>query len=271
MIYEFFSFYNEFDMLELKLREHAPYVDRFVITESNRTYNQIEKPYRLEQKWARYSDWQHKITYVKFDATGLEPGWTTEHAQREHGVSSVTPAPEDIVLITDLDEFLTAKDFDALDRSVDLKREVLFQMTCYWCFADVVHNRGQMAIAACRYKNYVDSTTHRRPQKRFEHLPDPLQDTCVIPGGIHLTWMGDREQFEQKLQGSIEGYKWSQNRSNDEMWDSRSKNRLFHWKSKFKKGETRYLALQDNTEMSATMKQYIMDKPNWLLGSKESS
>ena len=61
MIYEFFSFYNEFDMLELKLQEHAPYVDQFVITESNKTYNQIDKPHRLEQQWQRYSKWHNKI------------------------------------------------------------------------------------------------------------------------------------------------------------------------------------------------------------------
>ena len=39
MIYETFMFLNEFDMLELKLQEHDPYVDRFVITESNRNFN----------------------------------------------------------------------------------------------------------------------------------------------------------------------------------------------------------------------------------------
>jgi hypothetical protein len=271
MLLEYFSFYNEFDMLDLKLQEHAPHVDRFVITESNRTYNQIDKPYRLEQQWQRYAPWHDRITYLKFDATGLEPGWPTEEAQREHGIRNVVPDREDTVLITDLDEFLTAKDFDALDKSIDLKREVLFNMTCYWCFADVVHNRGQMAIAACRYDNYVNSTTHRRPQKAFQHRDDPLEDTCVIEGGIHLTWMGDRAQFEEKLLGSIEGYNWSKHKSSDEMWESKTKNRLFYWKAKFKKGETRYLPLSDNTQFSDAMKDYISKKPNWLLDPKESS
>jgi hypothetical protein len=269
MIIEYFSFYNEYDMLELKLQEHAAHVDRFVITESNRTYNQIPKPHRLREQWQRYAPWHDKITYTQFDATGLEPGWPTEQAQREHGISIHTPAPNDIALITDLDEFLTPREFEFMLKHIDDKREILFAMTCYWCFADVVLNRTQPAMAACRYKNYVNTNTHRRPMKVFEGTGDPYSRTLVKQGGIHLTWMGDREQFEQKLQGSIEGYDWSQGRSLDEMWHNKSHNRLFHWKPKFKNGNTRYLALQDNQEMTATMKQFIGNRQEWLLGSKE--
>jgi hypothetical protein len=269
MIIEYFSFYNEFDMLELKLQEHAAHVDRFVITEGNRTYNQIPKPYRLREQWQRYAPWHDRITYTQFDATGLEPGWPTERAQREHGITQVVPNQKDIVLITDLDEFMTPWDFEFISQHIDDKREVLFAMTCYWCFADVVLNRKQPAIAACRYANYIDSNTHRRPMKEFEGSRDPYADTLVKDGGIHLTWMGDRTQFEEKLLGSIEGYNWSKDRSSNEMWENKTNNRLFYWKAKFKAGNTKYLALKDNQEMSATMKQYIHNRPEWLLGSKE--
>lgn len=264
MITEYFSFYNEYDMLELKLQEHAPHVDRFVITESNKTYNQIDKPYRLPQQWDRYKQWHDKITYVKFDATGLESGWPTEEAQREHGVRTVTPAPEDIVLITDLDEFLMTKDFAAMHEFIDRKREVLFEMTCYWCFADVMHDRGQKAIAACRYKNYINTTTHRRPQKVFQHLDDPLQDTFIIKGGIHLTWMGDEQRFKEKLLGSIEGYDWTHGKNADDMWREKQDNRLFHWKPKFKSKNTKIIDVSTNNSFSESMREYILSHPEWL-------
>ena len=53
MIYEAFMFLNEFDMLDLKLQEHGPYVDKFIITESNRNFNQIEKPYIFCMRYTR--------------------------------------------------------------------------------------------------------------------------------------------------------------------------------------------------------------------------
>ena len=69
MIYEAFMFLNEFDMLDLKLQEHGPYVDKFIITESNRNFNQIEKPYIFMEQYDRYQKYHDKIIYQKFDAT----------------------------------------------------------------------------------------------------------------------------------------------------------------------------------------------------------
>ena len=106
-------------MLELKLQEHDPYVDRFVITEANKTYNQIDKPYRLESQWARYKKWHHKITYLKFDATGLESGWPTEHTQREWPIKQFNLKSEDLIVMSDLDEFLLPQDWEWIASNIN--------------------------------------------------------------------------------------------------------------------------------------------------------
>lgn len=266
MTYEFFSFYNEFDMLELKLQEHDAHVDQFVITESNRTYNQIDKPYRLEQQWQRYLKWHNKIKYLKFDARGLEAGWPTEHAQREWPISQVDLQDEDIMIISDLDEFLRPIDWENLKININNgKREILFEMECYWCYANVHHKLKQRALCAVQKKNYVDARTHRRPIITFKMLPNPLEKTQVIPGGVHLTWMGDRETFEQKLMGSIEGYSWSQGRTPAEMWHEKNTNSLFSHKAKFKKSKLEMVALEDNPMFTDSMKAFITKQKHWLL------
>ena len=265
MIYEFFSFYNEYDMLELKLQEHAQHVDRFVITESNRTYNQIDKPYRLEQQWDRYRTWHDKIHYLKFDATGLEMGWPTEHAQREHGPRSVALEPTDIMVISDLDEFLRDEDWLWLDKNIgNCKREILFEMECYWCFADVQHARKQQALAVTQRRKYINSTLHRRPMKILADHANPMSDTTVQPGGIHLTWMGDEQRFREKLLGSIEGYNWTQGKSADEMWSQKQRNQLFSWKPKFKTKNTKMVDVRTNNSFSVTMREYMLKHPEWL-------
>lgn len=266
MISEFFSFYNEFSMLELKLQEHDAHVDQFVITEANKTYNQIDKPYRLESQWNRYKKWHHKITYLKFDATGLEPGWSTEQAQRAWPISQTDLQAEDIMVISDLDEFLTPPDWANLIANIDCgKREILFEMQCYWCYADVVHKSRQRALAAVRTKNYVNPECHRRPQLVFDKLQNPFVDTLLLQGGVHLTWMGDRETFEQKLMGSIEGYSWSQGRTPEEMWHEKKGSSLFSHKAKFKKSKLEMVTLEDNTMFTDSMKAFINKQPNWLL------
>jgi hypothetical protein len=265
MIYEFFSFYNEHDMLELKLQEHAQHVDRFVITESNRTYNQIDKPYRLEQQWDRYQQWHDKIHYLKFNADGLETGWPTEQAQREHGPCSVALEPQDIMVISDLDEFLRDEDWLWLEQNIsNYKREILFEMECYWCFADVQHARRQQALAVTQRHKYINSTLHRRPMKTFADQPNPLSDTTVQLGGVHLTWMGDEQRFREKLLGSIEGHSWTRGKDANEMWRQKQRNQLFNWKPKFKTKNTKIVDIQKNNSFSASMREYMLKHPEWL-------
>ena len=265
MIYEFFSFYNEFDMLELKLQEHDPYVDRFVITEANKTYNQIDKPYRLESQWARYKKWHHKITYLKFDASGLESGWPTEHAQREWPITQFNLKSEDLIVISDLDEFLLPQDWEWIASNIhNVTREILFEMQCYWCYANIKHRAPQKATAVVLNKNYVNTLTHRRPQKVFADKTNPLIDTTIRRSGIHLTWMGDRETFLQKLDGSIEGYNWSKDSPKKDMWEKKKANSLFHWKAKFKRTKLEFAPIESNIYFTESMKSYILKHPEWI-------
>ncbi len=253
-------------MLELKLQEHAPHVDQFVITESNKTYNQIDKPHRLEQQWQRYSKWHNKIKYLKFDAKGLEAGWPTEHAQREHGPQQIKFQPEDVLVIDDLDEILRPQDWQWLKDNIRTsRREVLFDMTTYYCYADVLLNRTQRALSAVLGKNYISSLTHRRPQQVFEKNTNPLEHTTVHPGGLHMSWFGGEHQFKEKLQGSIEGHAWTQGRNTDEEWQNKQKGQLFHYKVKFKKSKTTRVPLSQNNTMTDSMKEFIKKHPEWLL------
>lgn len=265
MIYEFFSFYNEFDMLELKLQEHSPYVDRFIITEANKTYNQIDKPYRLESQWDRYKSWHKKITYLKFDATGLEAGWHTEHAQREWPIHQVDMETEDIMLISDLDEFLLPQGWYNITDMINDNKSLLLESECYWCHANVKHRTPQYTIAAIKKKYFVNALQHRRPQLVFADKPNPLEHITIVQGGAHLTWMGDQKMFEQKLDGSIEGHQWSKEMERNKLWENKKQNKLFNWKAKFKKSKLEIVPLEDNIIFTDSMKAFIKKQPNWLL------
>ena len=65
-IYDCFTFYNEFDLLELRLSEHYDYVDKFVICEANKTHQGHDKPFFLEDNWDRYKRFHYKIIIAYF-------------------------------------------------------------------------------------------------------------------------------------------------------------------------------------------------------------
>ena len=64
-IYDCFSFFNELDLLELRLNILDPYVDYFVITEANITHSGLPKPFYYEENKERFAKWQDKIIHVK--------------------------------------------------------------------------------------------------------------------------------------------------------------------------------------------------------------
>jgi beta-1,4-mannosyl-glycoprotein beta-1,4-N-acetylglucosaminyltransferase len=52
-IYDCFTFYNEFDLLEIRLEELYDVVDYFVIVEGNRTFQNSSKPYLFLENISR--------------------------------------------------------------------------------------------------------------------------------------------------------------------------------------------------------------------------
>ena len=60
-IFSFFMFFNENDLLEIKLNEEQDYIEKFIIIESLQTHNGKNKPKYFDEK--RFIQFQNKIEY----------------------------------------------------------------------------------------------------------------------------------------------------------------------------------------------------------------
>lgn len=118
-IYDCFTFYNEYDILELRLRTLYDVVDYFVICELDVTQSGDKKPYNFESHKEKYRQYLDKIIYLKeTDAPVLQHDkleqenslimngdWAIENYQRNCIMHALQKCrPEDIVIISDLDE-----------------------------------------------------------------------------------------------------------------------------------------------------------------------
>ena len=63
MVYDCFQFFNELDILKLRLHIMNPVVDRFVISEATETFSGNPKPLYYEDRALRSSEYEtkHKI------------------------------------------------------------------------------------------------------------------------------------------------------------------------------------------------------------------
>ena len=65
MIFDCFNFFNELDILELRLNILYDYVDYFVIVESSVTHSGHDKPFYFEDNKSRYEKFLDKIIHYK--------------------------------------------------------------------------------------------------------------------------------------------------------------------------------------------------------------
>jgi beta-1,4-mannosyl-glycoprotein beta-1,4-N-acetylglucosaminyltransferase len=125
-IYDCFSFYNEFDLLEIRLQELYDQVDYFVISEANTTHSGIPKNFQLLDNWERYKPWADKIIHVKVeDMPGVtekfrinpdtgkpelwKDCWHNERHQRNCLVRGLSQCSHnDIIIMGDVDEVVRA-------------------------------------------------------------------------------------------------------------------------------------------------------------------
>lgn len=124
MIVDAFMFYNEFNVLELRLELLDNYVDRFVIVESEVNHVGGPKELFFQNNRERYSRWAHKITHVVVTAeeSPKDPSpWAREKYQRHcilRGLEGVPDAA--VVMISDVDEIpdMTKVRWDSLPHPV---------------------------------------------------------------------------------------------------------------------------------------------------------
>ena len=108
MIYDCFTFFNELDLLEIRLNELSPVVDKFVLVEADRTFTNEKKSFSFEENRERYKQFHEKIIHIKISEYTQESclnAWYMEFYQRNKiGDGLQNCQDDDIILISDIDE-----------------------------------------------------------------------------------------------------------------------------------------------------------------------
>lgn len=111
MLIDTFMFYNEFDVLELRLELLDKYVDKFVLVESEINHVGTLKELYFDKNKERYSKWLPKIKHiiVTYDESPKDSNpWSREKYQREcikRGlIGDETITDDSLIMVSDVDE-----------------------------------------------------------------------------------------------------------------------------------------------------------------------
>jgi len=135
-VYDCFKFFNEFDVLEIRLNELNDKVDKFILVEATRGQRNQDKPLYFNENKEHYAKFLHKIVHVvvdqfpEFEQIGTSDWWGVENFQRNQimkGLELCKPNDRDIVIISDLDEIVRNEKVDQLVKLIDKKKnDVVF-------------------------------------------------------------------------------------------------------------------------------------------------
>ena len=106
-IVDSFLFFNEIDILELRLNILYDYVDYFVITEADRTFSGIRKEFNYLKNKTKFKKFEDKIIYNQVNIPdNITITWDREIFQRNYPLLKIKDifSPNDIILTSDIDE-----------------------------------------------------------------------------------------------------------------------------------------------------------------------
>lgn len=115
MLYDCFCFFNELDLLEIRLNELDAVVDTFVLVEAELTHNGDPKPLYFESNKNRFDKFLYKIVHIVVrkeefapamaGQTFQEQAWMRENIQRNAIAKGLKNAQDDdLIMVSDLDE-----------------------------------------------------------------------------------------------------------------------------------------------------------------------
>lgn len=183
MIYDCFSFFNELDILEIRLNILDEYVDFFVLGESEQTFSNKNKSLIYHENKSRFERWNHKIIHVIHPKTNSANSFEIAAYQKDNLKIGLSGAhDEDIIYFGDVDEIWKPKQID--DKVYNLRQ---FNYSYY------LNNRSSeewVGTVVLKYKNIKEGSFNYFRANHTNELND---------GGWHFTNMGGEEQIIRKL------------------------------------------------------------------------
>ena len=225
-IYDCFQFFNELDLLELRLELLYDHVDYFVISETNRTHSDLEKPLFFLENKEKYEKYLDKIIYVnhefpqdilnmgrkeggdlytkqynkiseRYDIEENEgqlkkyPTFCRDYLQKEFiKFGLVDCDDDDLIMISDLDEFPDPKYIDEV--RIKNLNNVVFMQDCFYYNINTLAHTNWYGNYVVRYSDTKDvSLTHLKNKRvNFEKL---------FKAGWHFSFMGGPERVKTKI------------------------------------------------------------------------
>ena len=209
MVIDAFMFFNELDLLEIRLNILDPYVDKFVIVEARHTFMGKEKLlYYLENK-ERFAKWNDKIIHYivddisekEWNKAKLSPNvgagehwWVREFSQKENILKALTQCrDDDVIFVSDLDEIWNP---EAISLAMEKDRIYKCKQIAYHYYLNNHSDQDINGWVGTHFGTYAMLKKYG-----VNHFRNKGNNPIIIEnGGWHFTFMGGEEAIKTKIE-----------------------------------------------------------------------
>lgn len=218
MVYDSFQFFNELDILLLRMHILNDVVDKFVISESTVTFSGDEKPLFYAENKEMFKEFEHKIIHNVVDDTPMDcDAFTRDHHQKCAVARGLLGCkPEDIVIFSDVDEIPNPETLKTLIPKVEDGKIYMLAQRLFYCYLDMEEVSGRLlsvtgdfdgvekpmwlGTKVCRYSMLEHYTTEELRNKEQKTIGVRVPD-----GGWHFSYMGGgkNQSVEERVKYKI--------------------------------------------------------------------
>ncbi|MDE7177670.1 MAG: glycosyl transferase GT17 family protein [Lachnospiraceae bacterium] len=205
MVFDCIPFFNELDILKLRMQILAPFVDCFVIEEASVTFSGEPKEMVFAKNRDLFAEFADKIRYVAVEDSPMEGVTTHERDkyQKNQLIRALSDAqPEDIIIFSDVDEIPDPDTLARILKDFDPEKIYHFAQRMFYCFLNMEETSGNLLSITGEFPGVVHRQWLGTKVCSFANLPkegivflrevsptDP-RSVRVPAGGWHFGYMG---------------------------------------------------------------------------------
>lgn len=210
MVYDCIPFFNELDILKLRLNILNSIVDRFIIEEATVTFSGEPKELCFEKNKGMFQEFLPKIEYIVVDNS---PKDVTTHVRDnfqknalEQGLKNA--APEDVIILSDVDEIPNPAALKRVIAEFDPDKIYHFAQRMFYCFINMEEVSGNLLSITGEFpgverRMWLGTKVFGKtsiPENGIIKLREASVTASnavrIADGGWHFGYMGSRQETD---------------------------------------------------------------------------
>ena len=183
-VFDCYTFWNELDLLEIRLNILDPYVDYFVICESDEAFSGKDKPLNFPANLSRFAKWQDKIIYLNPPKIKTDDPFARAGYQKDYIRTRLMDYAKD-------DDIVYFGDLDEIWKPQDIKDDKIYNLR-QLNYSYYLNNRSSeewIGTVVGKWKTFkTNSVNHWR-----------ANHDNILDGGWHFTNIGGLDQILKKI------------------------------------------------------------------------